>query len=330
MTTEHAEKQNVTAAPTRAAADTPNAQSARAEDVFADDAAHHKPKRTLGLKLFDNFAYTLFINTTVFVASTLMTYMTKHGQSFGAEGSNMRAVGVWFNERSRPINNFFKRIGVKSEKARSDFTSVVWSFLDGTIFSFLAKPLEDKREKIAMKIDDVLGTSPDNMRAYDAEPKQSWRSIVEGRFLTFLLVAPTAWLMTRIGGNQRAFLEPGFKFASTVEKHFPKIGNWLSKKSISTAQQKGDFFGYVFFEAFYTSVCTAGLYLMSRMVARRHPKQEHHQSTNPVPASNDTNARDEATPNVTPETPQKPAASITQPTLIERVSHPAHANEVTA
>jgi hypothetical protein len=253
------------AAPAHGRDEAPNAIAA---------AAPEKPKRTLGLKIFDNLLYTFFMNPVVFVASVLMTYMTLHGKSFGKEGTWVRGVGEWFQSRSKPVANFFGYIGVKSEKTRKEFASVAFSFIDGTLFSLMAKPLEDRREKIAKRIDDALGTSPTNMRAYDAEPKQSWRSVLEGRTLTSLIVVPTAYLLSRWGGNQRAFLDPGFAVAEKIATRAPKLNSWLEAGTINTSQKKGDFIGTVFFEAFYTSVCTAGLYVISRMVARKHPKKQ--------------------------------------------------------
>lgn len=293
----------------------------------------NKPKRTLGLKLFDDFAYGGLLNTTVFVASTFMTYWTRHGETFGKEGSRIRGVAVWFHQRSGPINKFFGRMGIKSESLRKDLTSVLWSFTDGTIFSFLAKPLENHREQIAKKIDDTLGTTPENMRAYEAEPKQSWGSVIGGRLLTSVIVVPTALLMNKIGGNQRAFLEPGRKFATKVEQVFPKVGKLLERNTIRTTQEKGDFFGFAFFEGFYTSVCTLGMYISSRFIARRHPakeKQPRERQTIPRDAQTATSEADDAPALEAAAPTNQPTPHITKLAHHERMSEPEIAAGVTA
>lgn len=299
MTKEHTEQLNAAE----------NAATAP-ENVASNDAAKpfaaHKPKRTLGLRLFDDFAYGALLNTVVFAASTIMTYWTKHGNTFGREGSISRSIGDTFYSRSKPINEFWGKLGVKSERFRSDLTSVLWSFIDGTAFSLLAKPLENRREKIAKKIDDALGTSPDNLKAYDVEPKQSWGSIFGGRLLTFSIVFPTAYIMNVIGGNERVFLAPGRKLAENVDKILPRLSKWLERKTISTPQQKGDFFGYVFFEGFYTSVCTAGLYFFSRFFARRHPAPEK-PLKNHIPTAH----ADEAAGDSTPDQPREEKPEVT-------------------
>lgn len=257
-------------------------EAATAASAIAQ-ADPHKPKRTLGLKLFDNFLYTFFTNTTVLLVSLGFTYMTKHGKTIGSDQSVMRKVGTFFANRRAPIMKRLEQIGIKSEQAREDFTTVIFSFLDGTIFSFLVKPLEDRREKIAKNIDDALGTSPDNMKAYDVEPKQSWRSVVEGRALTSMIVLPVAFAMEKTGGNQAIFYRSGDKLANFVKNSIPKFDQWLTNKTI---HHKNYFFQTGVFEAFYTSVCTAGLYLISRTVARKHPKKEHLNSQHQV--SSDT------------------------------------------
>jgi len=301
---------------------------ARTEDApFAlAQTAPTKPKRTLGLRLFDNFLYTFFTNTSVFLVSLGFTYMTKHGKTVGAENSILRNVGTWFAERREPIMNGLKKLGIKSEQAREDFTTVIFSFVDGTLFSFLVKPLEDRREKIARKIDDALGTTPENLKAYEAEPKQSWRSVIEGRALTSAIVLPVAFAMEKTGGNKAIFYRAGDKMANFVKTSLPKLDVWLGKKTI---HHKNYFFQTGVFEAFYTSVCTIGLYFISRAVATKHPKVEKNYPANIAkhPVATNIDAPDEA---VATQTNAHPPTKITQPTHLSRLTQPSQTAELTA
>lgn len=291
-------------------------------------AAPEKPKRTLGLKIFDNFLYTVFTNFSVFAMSVGFTYMTKHGTTMGTEGSTTRSIGAWFNSRRKYIMKAFEKVGVTGQAAE-DGTTVFFSFADGTLFAPLVKLIEDRREKIARKMDDALGTTPENLRAYEAEPKQSWRSVIEGRLLTSAIVLPVAITMEKTGGNKAIFYNYGDKLAHFVKTSAPKLDSWLSKKTI---HEKNYFFQTGVFETFYTSVCTVGLYLISRGLARKHPKPE--KEALPTTASNSGTAP--VPLEATHETPQKetaeakPTTQIASTTHLSRLAAPAKTAELTA
>jgi hypothetical protein len=304
------------------------AQAAQPSDAIAQSAPH-KPKRTLGLKIFDNLLYTFFMYPFVFATSVALTYMTFNGHSMGKEGSSIRGFTSFFANRRDGTMKFFEKLGASSVQAQKDFTTVLWSFVDGTIFALLAKPLEDRREKIAESIDNALGTAPADKTVYEAEPKQSWRSVAEGRGLTGLIVLPVAMLMERkeIGGNEKVFYAPGRKLADYIAQKVPKVEGALNKLTI---HNKKEFFGVVLFETFYTAVCTLGLYIMSRSVARKHPKKDKNTVAHAAPAkalADQSTVREEAT---AAEQPDKPSANISQPTLLERVAQPQQTAELTA
>ncbi|MES2983867.1 MAG: hypothetical protein V4735_01615 [Pseudomonadota bacterium] len=292
---------------------------------FAHQEHEAKPKRTLGLRLFDATLYGAFFNSTVFAASTAFTYMTKYGNTVGKEASALRSVGNFFYKRRQPILNGFRKIGVKNETAADMFTTVLFSFLDGSIFAAMVKPLEDYRERIAFKIDNLLGTTADNLKAYDAEPKQTWGSVLGGRGKTSLIVLPVALIMEATGGNKKIFYNGGDKLEKLVEK-FPT----LNAKFTGLAS-KNYLFQTVVFEAFYTTVCTAGTYLFSRRIAIKHPpsleyQQKHHMTLPPRPAA-------DATTDIAPAdapTTDTPGTRVMQPAHMERIQTPLRMQEVTA
>lgn len=307
-----------------------SAANAQTQDQLFAENKPTKAKRTLGLRLFDNLLYTVLTNTSVFLMSVGLTYMTKHGRTIGAEGSKTRAVGTWFAKRRDPILKGFEKIGVKGQAA-DDATTVLFSFVDGTLFAPLVKLVEDRREKIAYKIDSALGTTPDNMSAYDAEPKQSWRSVIEGRLATSAIVVPIAIAMEKTGGNNAIFYRAGNKLATFVKDSLPKLDQWLTKKTI---HHKEYFFQTSVFETFYTSVCTVGLYIMSRGIARSHPpapKKSAPAANNSFPASPvaDEALSAQTQPIIERESTDTPSTSVAQRTHLSRIAPTMHAQELT-
>ena len=230
--------------------------SAMSEKVLSDK------RRTPGLKLFDFLLYPVFTNIGVFGISVAATYLTTRGGDRDAAGKLIYGkTGEFFQKRGEWMIDKFKSMGLTHSQADMG-KMVFFSFLDGSLLAPFVKMLEDRRERIAMKIDETLGTKPDDVSIYTAEPKQTWLSVLGGRFATAAIVVPTAVALDKTGLNDKLFNKPG-----------EQVGAWLSKKP---GVKK--FFGKLdvkelsriaFFEAFYTSVCTGGLYFSSRFLARR-------------------------------------------------------------
>lgn len=226
------------------------------------DKVHEEKKRTTGLKLFDFLLYPVFTNIGVFGVSVAATYLTTRGGDRNAAGQLIYGkTGQFFQKRGEWLVNKFKSAGMTHSQADMG-KMVFFSFLDGSLLAPFVKMFEDRREKIAKSIDDSLGTTPEDLSVYKAEPKQTWLSVLGGRFATAAIVVPTAVALDKTGLNERLFNKPG-----------EQMGEWLAKKP---GVKK--FFGNLdvkelsriaFFEAFYTSVCTAGLYFSSRFIAKR-------------------------------------------------------------
>jgi hypothetical protein len=139
----------------------------------------------------------------------------------------------------------------------------------------VVKLLEDRREKIGRWLDEKMGTVPSDPGVYEAEPKQSWLSLLGGRVVTLGIVIPTAIVLGKTGLNDKLFNNPG-----------KNVGGWLAKRpwvknTIPAHYDVQELTRVGFFEAFYTSVCTLGLYLTSRRIA-----YFHHQSTEELAQAN--------------------------------------------
>ncbi len=338
MTTEHAEKQHAsTHAPSPGVGNAAASESLNSEALFREGESRQKPKRTLGLKIFDGAFYAGLVNSVIFFFSAASTFFTYHGNTVGKPGSALRWIGEAFYTRRKPIENTLAKIGIKGEAGKIG-TTVFWSFFDGTLFAPLIKLIEDRREKIALSIDTVLGTKSDNMRAYDAEPKQSWSSVIAGRLQTLGIVLPVAIIMEKTGGNKKIFYDGGEKMMALTEKYLPAVDKKMTK--LVSAPHAPEFASelpvrkktlahVLSFEAFYTSICTIGTYLFSRGFARHHPKPEKQAYTH---ASSSGGTREEAPETAAAENPptEKPAPTITKPSLMERVTEPVPSASLSA
>lgn len=226
-----------------------------------------KPRRTTGLRIFDVFLYPFLTNFVVFAISMAATYLTSHGADKSGSGKLIYGkAGEFFHSRGEWLVGRLQRLGLK--RGQADMAKMVFfSFADGTLVAPFVKLFEDRREKLAKKIDDKLGTTPRDTSVYDAEPRQSWTSVITGRLATASIVVPTAVALDKTGLNDRLFSEPGRKAGEWIA-HKPGIAKWFGKLDTP------GLFKTVFFEAFYTSVCTAGLYFSSRLLATRLNKKK--------------------------------------------------------
>lgn len=221
-----------------------------------------KPKRTLGLKTFDVLLYPVLNNTGVFVLSVLATYLTSRGGQRNANGElKYGKIGEFFQKRGDWMVDKFKGLGMNDSMA-DGFKMVTFSFLDGSILVPVVKLLEDRRGKIGRHIDHQLGTKHEDESVYDDEPKQTWGSLLGGRVATLALVLPTAIVLGKAGLNDTLFTKPGHKFGEFIAKK-PNIAKYFGDHDIPELSKIG------FFEAFYTSLCTVGLYYWSRLIATK-------------------------------------------------------------
>ena len=221
-----------------------------------------KPHRTPGEKTFDVFLYPFLTNFGVFAISVVATYWTTHGGDKNAAGQLKHGkLGKMFFERGEKLKNWLKTYGMSNEQA--DMSKMVFfSFADGTLMAPLVKLFEDRREGIARWIDCRLGTTPADDSVYKAEPKQTWLSVVGGRLLTSMIVVPTAYSLDKTGLNKVLFNDPGEKLGAYIAQK-PNVKKFFGKWDVKELSRVS------FFEGFYTSVCTAGLYASSRFIARR-------------------------------------------------------------
>lgn len=259
-----------------------------------------KNKRTPGLWIYDALLYPILNNTLVFVISVGATYLTAKGGTRNQKDELVYGrIGEFFQQRGDWLVKKFKSFGM-NDKSADMAKMVFFSFADGTFVAPFVKVLEDRRERFAEKIDHVLGTKSEDRSVYEAEPKQSWGSVIGGRLATAALVVPTAVALDKLHLHDKKT----DTFLPLNEKFFTKPGIALGEK----AQAKGWFKGFsqkhdmpeiakvTVFEAFYTTVCTAGLYLTSRFFARKQGGKHVAKEAHATDARHQVENRDTALP----------------------------------
>ncbi len=249
-----------------------------------------RPKRSTGLRVFDVMLYPLITNVGVFVISVAATYLTTKGNLttagrsldwkkdtleageklvYGKAGELIHKRGAWLVDK-------FQDMGMKPKTAEMS-KMVFFSFADGSLLAPVIKLLEDRRERIGKWIDKKLGSEPDDPNVYKAEPKQSWLSVLGGRAATAAIVVNTAVaLEAKALPNTAPHFAEGAKISLNDKMfHIPgkKLGNWIKKNpgvdKFFGKHDGAEIAKISIFEAFYTSVCTAGLYFSSRLFARK-------------------------------------------------------------
>lgn len=270
-------------------------------EIKKDEKRKH---RTRGLWLFDVLLYPVITNVVVFAISVYATYLTTNGGDRIAKdgtllGANNKA-GVQYTDKDGKLlhgklGHFFHARGSWLTKkfegwfgmshGQADMAKMVFfSFADGTLVAPLVKLLEDRREKIARGLDRLMGTLPADESVYAAEPKQSWASVIMGRLAVVSIVVPTAVVLEKIGSKNGQW---NGKWTYNLDKKKNPEGKNLNDKLFNDlGYAKGEqlaakpswakvsrtldipyLFKTVYFEAFYTTVCTVGLYFSSRFLA---------------------------------------------------------------
>jgi hypothetical protein len=242
------------------------------------EAIVKKSKRTLGLKLFDTLVYPIFNNTSVFITSVVATYLSIKGDKQNSAGTFVFGkVGRWFRDRSIGTDQLFQSWFKMSPDAAKNSRIVLWSFVDGTLLSLPVKWMENKRENVAKSIDAMLGTQPPDNTPYEAEPKQSWLSVIGGRITTAAIVVSTALFFENtivknkenkeVNINEKMFQGGADKIEKWI-KNTPKLQAFFDKPKVKERIDVNSLAYVGIFEAVYTSICTAGLYVISRFFAR--------------------------------------------------------------
>ena len=238
----------------------------------ASGVKNQKVEPTAGMKIFDTLLYPIFTNVAVFAISVFATYQTKHGDMdtklgrfFKVRGENLVS---WFEGKTKLFDKVSSPFSMNHRSA--DMAKMVaFSFIDGTLMAPFVVLLENKSVPISKKLDVLMGTEPPDDAPYKEREKrhQGWGSVLTGRLATCAIVVPTAVALDRKVGafgnkslNAILFEEPGEKLGEYVQQKYPAVQQKFPTLQIPYLGKT------VFFEAFYTSLCTLGLYISSRLL----------------------------------------------------------------
>lgn len=182
------------------------------------------------------------------------------------------------------VNNFHVEQGKAEETAKMGMM-VAWSFLDGSIMSMPVWAFERMRKSISHFFDKLMGTVPEDKSVYEEEPKRNWKHLLGARAATFSLVFPTAVILDKMKWNKKLFYDTGGAIGESkpIQKLFPK----LAQKTV--VNDKGSSLPFLkalgeisAFEAFYTSLCTFGLWLGAKIFAGRKKAADENNINAPV------------------------------------------------
>lgn len=284
-------------------------------------------KRTLGEKTVDFIVYPFVNNFLVIGTSVVATYLTKHGDTVGKEGGALRKMSSALKRRGDWMQGVFQNHLGMNEKSADMGKMVFFSFADGTALTPFVKLLEDRREEMARWVDKRFGDKNADDLVYKTEPKQTWGSVISGRIASLAIVLPTAIALNqKVAGkpiNDHIFDVPSEKLAEKLEAHtniksrFPNLNTQFFSKTL-------------IFEAVYTSICTTGLYFISRhLVKKSKTHQERVQEAT-------TGHQQHSLPMTQIKAPQQdqstdtPAPHVSETTHLARLAAPAAAQEITA
>jgi len=134
--------------------------------------------------------------------------------------------------------------------------------MGGNALMAFVKWLEDHRQSNAARIDHFLGTTPPDPETIAAEPKQTWKSVISGRLLSW-------------GTSYAAFLAMGPKLTNTISRNCGEAvtNQWMKWKPHSNSVTVRRWADIAAFDVLFT-IITAGLtYGFSRAIAKKDDKK---------------------------------------------------------
>lgn len=222
-------------------------------------------KRTVGNKIFDWGVYSAVAFIGVTAVGLVITHEAKYGK--------LKAFDWLRKGEEKGSKVLSEKVFGKLMKGKPQEHIDQWS-RDSTMFAFLAtggtllmpiiKYMEDNRQKLASKIDNMLGTTPPDPDLVAKEPKQSWLSVMSGRAAS-------------VAVSYSAFATMGPKNADKASRF---LGGKVEKaimKAVPTADatKVGRFSHLVAFDAIFTAFTAAVTYAAARIVAKKHDKTYH-------------------------------------------------------
>lgn len=126
------------------------------------------------------------------------------------------------------------------------------------------KWLEDNRQSNAALIDKALGTTPPDPETVAHEPKQTWKSVLSGRLISW-------------GTSYLAFLAMGPALTGKISNWFGDHTTkaWMKMKPASNPQTVRKWADIAAFDVLFTVITASLTYMCSRSIAQ---KNENHQA----------------------------------------------------
>lgn len=234
---------------------------------------HARLKRsTFGLDVFDNILFNA-ANIGVFALSVWATYKT-----------NLSNDGNWLEKRTKKVIHWLTEEKKYTDKdTAKNLNMVAWSFFDGLVALPFIAIFKHFRSDIGKAIDNLFGIVPENEDVYKNQPPESFKSVFLGRLAAFFTVIPTFFML-----NSKDKNDP--KSLSLNEVLFVKPAEWITKNNVSgirtflekknfNKQQVEGLIEVGVFETFYTTLCSAVLFVVSPITARLDREKKEKEAT---------------------------------------------------
>lgn len=256
-----------------------SAKSIENTKTVAEDSnqATEKPKkRTLGNKIYDFGVFGSIAWAGVSAMSALTAHEAMHGNN--PKFNWLRVVN---DKVFKGISGFLSKSVMKNAKKETidgvaKHTTMVFTLgMGGHTLMAPIKWLEDNRQSNAAKIDKMLGTTPPNAEDIANEPKQSWKSVISGRMLSWSMafasvLAAGPKLVNKVND---CFGEKG---AAAWVKLRPRVRSEAELKSVRKWSD------LIAFDLIFTAVTAAVTYAFSRFVAKKYDKGDNLYELNPI------------------------------------------------
>lgn len=241
-------------------------------ELVSTDEPEKAKKRTLGNKIYDFGVFGSIAWLGVSTMSALTAHEAMHGNN--PRFNWLRTVN---NTVFKSISSFLSKSVMKKSKketvdAVANHTTMVFTLgMGGHTLMAPIKWLEDNRQSNAAKIDKMLGTNPPDAKEIADEPKQSWKSVLSGRMLSWSMAFATV-------------LAAGPKLVNKVNDYFGKKGEeaWMKFRPKSNHDSVKKWSNLIAFDLIFTAVTAAVTYAFSRFVAKKYDVGDNLYELNPI------------------------------------------------
>ena len=231
-----------------------------------DESAHRghdgKKHRTLGNKIYD---FGVF-GTMAWGGVSTMSALTAN-EAMNGSNKNFNWLRKLNDNAYKAVSNVLSKTLMKGSAPENihgmsrNMTMVFILGMGGHTLMAPIKWLEDHRQSNAAKIDKALGTTPPDQQEIEKEPKQSWKSVLSGRMISWA---------SAFG----AIAAMGPELTTKVNDYFGERGakTWMKIKPHADPVKVRKWSDLLAFDILATALTAGVTWGCSRFFAKKHDK----------------------------------------------------------